>query len=280
MKHTCCVILAVALLLTGPGHLFARRIVSTSPAITEIIFALKSGKQIVGATSFCDYPPAALNIPRIGGFIDLNLEKVVSLRPDWIVHYPESKKKLEVLGTRSRLLEVRHQTLRDLYDSIHSIAGMLQVERKGRELVADIQSQLQQLRMECRGHRIRLLLVAGHVPGETGRLTLMGRGNFLDEILELLGGENAYRGKIPYPIISREALTEMDPHGIIDLSAMNIHTDRLRLRREWERLPAPFRPRGVLVVTDPVWLRPGPRIVETARALSRFIRSLGKEENR
>jgi len=265
MKHTCSVILAVALLLTGPGHLFARRIVSTSPAITEIIFALKSGEQIVGATSFCDYPPAALNIPRIGGFIDLNLEKVVSLRPDWIVHYPESKKKLEVLGTRSRLLEVRHQTLRDLYDSIHSIAGMLQVERKGRELVAKIQSQLQQLRIECREHRIRLL---------------MGRGNFLDEILELLGGENAYRGKIPYPIISREALTEMDPHGIIDLSAMNIHTDRLRLRRQWERLPAPFRPRGVLVVTDPVWLRPGPRIVETARALSRFIRSLGKEENR
>ncbi len=63
----------------------AKRIISLAPSITEILFALGLNEEIVGVTDFCDYPEAALNKPRIGGFINPSIEKIVSLKPDLII---------------------------------------------------------------------------------------------------------------------------------------------------------------------------------------------------
>src|SRR5512139_2730889 len=63
----------------------AKRIVSLAPSITEILFALGLDEEVAAITNFCDYPEAVLNKPRIGGFVNPDIEKIVSLKPDLII---------------------------------------------------------------------------------------------------------------------------------------------------------------------------------------------------
>ncbi len=70
-----------------------KRIISLAPSITEILFALDINEEIVGITSFCDYPKAALSKPKIGGFVNPSIEKIVSLKPDLVIGIGEGNRR-------------------------------------------------------------------------------------------------------------------------------------------------------------------------------------------
>ena len=260
--------LSLFLVLLGP--LTATRVITLAPALTEIVFALGRGSDIVGRTKFCDYPAAALDIPEVGGLWDPNLERMIDLEPDIVILYPESYDRIKALADRARLLVVPHHSLDNLYTSIQSIATALGLPQKGEQMATGLKKELQTV---AAGHAglpaIPTLLIAGRNPQELKNITLIGRTDFLNELLEMAGGTNAYRGDVPYPTVTMESILKMNPRHIIEFSVYFEKISPESVLDIWRTFPhiEAIKKNRVHIVTDPMWVRPGPRVDRVAREL-------------
>ena len=109
------------------------RIVSTSPSITESLFALGLGDRVVGVSTYCHYPPAVLRLAKIGTFIKPDAEKIAVLRPDLVVVQQAKSPvplpgKLAALGIR--YVEVEPGSLAEVYTLIQDIGRATGVEAR------------------------------------------------------------------------------------------------------------------------------------------------------
>lgn len=257
----------------GPG-LRAERIITLAPAITEIVYALGKGDSLVGNTRFCDYPEAARTVAKVGGLMDLNVEQIILLEPDLVILYPESLGRLKMLQHRIRLLVVEHKTLDQILRSILTISRNLHCPKQGTALVADIRKTLDEIKSLRQGQKKqKTLLIAGRNPDALRNMTVIGRKDFLNEILEIAGGTNAYQGDIEFPSVSIESIFSMDPDYIIEFSVFFEKIDSRKILNLWSRFDTikAVKNRRITIVVDPVWLRPGPRLGLVARKLHRLL---------
>lgn len=263
------------LILWGIGWpLFSQRIVTLAPALTEIVFALGKGNQIVGNTRFCDFPIAARRITKVGGLIDFNLELLVSLKPEIVFVYPELYEKVKFICNRSSLILVHHASLNDLFSSIQKIAEVLNVPQRGQQMTWGIKRQLKDVQNRVRGKvSPSAMLIAGRNPDDLRNVYIIGKQDFLNEILEISGGLNAYQGTIAYPAVSMESIIGMNPDWIIELSAFHESFSEMEIMNLWPRygMLRAVQQRHVRFVRDNFWLRPGPRVALIAENLYRFF---------
>ena len=108
----------------GPGP---QRVISLAPSVTETLFALGFGNRVVGVTTYCDYPPEARRLPKIGGFTNPSVEAIVATRPDLVIgisdsSHPVKTKELEQLGIKVALISVG--SLDEILNSFKSVARM------------------------------------------------------------------------------------------------------------------------------------------------------------
>jgi len=265
--------LALAAACLAPGRAPAapappRRIISLSPAVTETLFALGVGERVVGVTRYCDQPPAALRLPKIGGYLDPNAEAVMRLRPDLVVAAPSPGNRRPVVALQRLGLEVlvvSDRTLDDLLASLGVLGARLGRVEQATAMAAELAAGLARIRERgLRRRPMRAMLVYGHHP-----LVVAGPGSYGGELLALLGLDNVAQGARPYPIFSMERVLVSQPEVIFD-AAMDAGVDPLGYWAAWPEVPA-VRHRRVLVVSDAV-LRPGPRIVDALEELAGRLR--------
>lgn len=248
--------------LTAP----ARRIVSIAPHLTELLFSAGAGDRVVGAVAFSDHPAAARRIPRIGDSAQLDLERIVSLRPDLIVYWlhgnsPQQVQRLRALGLplfagESRRLSGISGTLRRL--------GVL----AGTEATASAQAdafdrQVAALRERYAGRApVRVFYQIWHQP----LLTVNGQ-HLISEVLRVCGADNVFAGLAPLtPNVSVESVLAADPDAIVTGSVDPAGPDNLDRWRKLRTLRAARL--GNLVVVDPDKLhRQSERIVAGAHEL-------------
>jgi iron complex transport system substrate-binding protein len=252
----------------------AERIITLAPALTEIVFALGKGDGLVGDTRFCDFPEAAKTIAKVGGLMDLNVERIIDLKPNLIILYEESLDRIKMLENKTRLLVVRHDTLEQICRSILTISRNLSCPEQGAILVSDIRKTLNRIRSRTRGIKKRkILLIAGRNPDTLRNMTIIGRKDFLNEILEIAGGTNAYPGNIEYPSVSIESILSMNPDHIIEFSTFFQEIEPRKIMDLWNRFKTinAVKNHRITMISDPVWLRPGPRIGQVAIKLYRLL---------
>jgi iron complex transport system substrate-binding protein len=274
----------LALLL--PAALFPQRVVSLAPGLTEIVFALGRGGTLVGVTKFCDFPAEARRIAKVGGFLDFGMEALVALAPDIVLAYPEHSARLRALPPRVRVVTVAHDRLADLLASLGTIGRELDATDVARRLATDIRRRLERVSRGAAGEkRARVLFVAGRNPDELKNMFIVGRNDFLNDLLEAAGGTNAYAGGVDYPNISLETVIALDPEFIFEISAHYEGIADERIFALWRPLSmvAAVAAGRVRVVRDPSWLRPGPRVAQVAEELARILhprRRAGAETGR
>ncbi len=258
--------------------LFSQRLVSLAPGLTEIVFALGRGNALVGVTRFCDYPAEARRIGKIGGYLDFSLEALIALAPDIVVAYPEHVGKLHRLPKNVRVITVRHESLSDLFQSIFAIGRALEAESEAAQLVRSISSKLQEVSRRVAGReKVRVLLIAGRSAGELKNMFIIGRSDFLNDLLVLGGGENAYKGDIPYPSISLETVILLDPDFIVEVSAHHERIADERIFALWHpySMVTAVAKNQIRIIKDSFWLRPGPRVGQIAEALAGMLHAPG-----
>ncbi|WP_347246177.1 cobalamin-binding protein, partial [Thermogutta sp.] len=257
-----------------------RRIVSMAPSITETLFALGCGDRVVAVTDFCEYPPEVRNLPRIGGYINPNLEAVLRLRPDLVVAPAGAEDlptKLQAMGLH--VLTVDHRSIDGVFDSLSILGKALGVEHRAEELAATWRKRLDSIAQRCRGQPRPRVLVVVDRPLETSRLQNLcaaGSDGFLNKLVELAGGENVLgNSAVAFPIISAETVLRLNPEVIIEIQAGKEIPDdhRVEWLAAWEEVKevAAVQNRRVYLLGKDVPVVPGPRMINLAEILARCI---------
>jgi iron complex transport system substrate-binding protein len=268
--------LGILIFFLSAATIFPQRVVSLAPGLTEIVFALNRGNTLVGVTKFCDYPVAAKRIKKIGGFLDFNIEALISLAPDIILIYPEHYEKMGPLKWKARIVMVRHNRLTDLLRSVLEIGRALNAEIEAKQLVDSIQKKLQNISDRVKGRRkVRTLFVAGRNFDELKNMYIIGKKDFINDLLEIAGGSNAYEGGINYPSISMESVIFLNPEYIFEISA---HYERIpdeKIFTLWEHydMVQAVAKRQIKIIKNSFWLRPGPRVGLIAEELAGFFQT-------
>jgi iron complex transport system substrate-binding protein len=255
-----------------------QRIVSTAPSVTETLFALGAGDRVVGVTTFCRHPDAALAKPKIGGYTTPGLEAILALEPDLVIVGDAGglTRRLTALGVPT--LEVRPETLASIDASIRAIADRIGEPGRGEALVARISGQRAEVTRAVAGRvRPRVLLLLGHSSDSPASLFAAGPGSFLGEMLAAAGGDNVL-GEVgtPYPRVSVEEVIGRDPDVILEVVSAPAQADLAaeRARRRWSAYPSlrAVRHGSIRVVVDDTILQPGPRVGEKIAILAAALR--------
>ena len=245
------------------------RIVSIGPSNTEFLFALGAGDRIVGDDDFSDQPAAAKTKEHVGG-VKVNLEKVVSLKPDLIVTVKFSDGTIEALSQGSAaVIVVDPVGLADVTRSASMLGKAIGAD--GDSLAKDLQGKLDALKAKI-GNAPKLKVFDEEDASDLTKLYTVGPGSFLNDLITLAGGTNiAAAAKSAYPTISTEEVIKADPDVIVlDDAAFGTTVDSIAKRPGWAALSAVKN--GRVYPLDPnLMSRPGPRIAEAATTLAQLI---------
>ena len=248
-----------------------QRIVSLTPALTEILFAVGAGDRVVGVTQYCDFPPEAMAKPKVGGYVNPSVEAVLALKPDLVLVSPGPGNRDSALAMRRaglRLEIVSAETLEESLAAIELVARFAGAEATGRDLAAAVRARLDAVAKRVAGEqRVRTLFCI-----QTDPIIAAGRDTLPSQLLELAGGSNVV-ADARYPRLDVEAVAGARPEVILqarmDLAIGDAHAEDAFWKR-WPSIPAVARGR-VVVLPDDLTLRPGPRVADAAEELAAIL---------
>ncbi len=258
-----------------------QRIVSLAPHITEIIFKLGAGNRLVARTDYGKFPPAARKIESVGGYLNLDYEKLVRLQPDLILQYPnpEVRRKLESLGFQ--VAGIPNETLPEILAAITKTGELLGLRGAAKSLRQGIEDTLALVRKKAESLQKApvAMLVVGRQRGSLKGLYLAGERTYLSELWELCGGRNAFPGMDSrYFSVNKEDLlkTKIDVilefHPGWDLSG-GAGGREAAVWGQFPTIPA-VRHSRIFLYTDEMFVIPGPRISQVAVRFSGLLQQL------
>jgi len=254
----------------------ADRIISMAPNLTEILFALGLGDKIVGVTLDSDYPPEATKKPKAGTFWQPNIEAAIAAKPDLVITLGFTQQRnlaqrLKRIGYHSLTLNI--DKVSELFAAIRIIGTATGKQSEANELVGDISEKLDKLSaLVGTKDKIRVLWVVQREP-----LRVAGRDTFINELIELAGGENAMGSTLhKYPPIGAEQVIACNPDVIIEpaMNSKNMAGQQSSALEYWLRfknIPAVINKRIYVIDGDTV-SRLGPRLYEGTEAIARCLK--------
>ena len=245
----------------------ARRVVSLIPATTELLFAIGAGPAVIGRTSYCDFPAGARSVPDLGDGIKPNLEAVMGRRPDLVILYNSGQN----AAVTERLRELGVAAMRLNTDALSSVPRIARLlgrltahENAADSLTVVFDTALASATQPLTAARPKVLLLVWEQPPMT-----IGRGSFLNELLERAGAENLFADVAGTDgVVSIEAVAARDPDLIFTTAE---GPSAFATRPEWQAVAA-VREKRFLRVTGSEFNRPSPRSPMAIRQLSAKLR--------
>ena len=251
------------------------RIVSLAPNLTEILFELGLDKNIVAVSSDSDYPAGAADKIKVGTFWQPNTEAIIACKPDLVVTLDIEQQKA-VADTLNRLgysvLTLKREKIEELWISIQKIGLATGCRQRSEEIINNIKSKLGELQSKTIStDKVKVLWVIQPEP-----LRVAGRNTFINELIELAGGENAIGPTIQqYPSISTEELLACGAEVIIQSSmdSDNIEQQQQAAELYWSNYPnlPAVRNTRIYVLNSGATLRLGPRLPQAVEEIGRCI---------
>jgi iron complex transport system substrate-binding protein len=266
---------ALALLAAAQGP--AKRIVSLVPAATEMLFAIGAGPQVVGVSSYDEFPPEVESLPRVGALLDPDVERVLALRPDLVVSYG-SQTDLQGQLARAQIpvFSYRHAGIDGIFQTIGALGTATGHQADADRLARRLRADLDGIRARVKGRvRPRTLLVFERDPATLRGLYVSGGRGFLHDMLDIAGGENVFadiQREAVQP--SHETLLTRSPDVIIEVSATGLITnsapDEQKVWAQLGSIPA-VRTGRIQFLSGEHLVVPGPRVAQGTEALARAL---------
>ncbi len=244
----------------------AQRIVSLAPHATELLFAAGAGSKVIGVSEFSDYPPQAKKLPSIGSSMQLDVERIVALKPDLIIAWQSGNNARQVARLRKLGYAVYDSEPRRLEDVARTLEnlGALAGSEQGRSAARTFRDHRESLRNRYAGKTpVRVFYQIWPSP-----LMTLNDSHIVSDALALCGAVNVF-GQLPQlaPTISRESVVTARPEAIFASDERNETWDRWR---SLTQLPA-VRLGNLYRIDGAVMNRAGPRILDATEALCRQI---------
>ena len=236
------------------------RIISLAPSVTEMLFAIGAGTQVVGVTQFCDFPAEAKQKTKVG-YTNPNLESLVALDPDLIVA-PQEFLKPDLIGKLEQLkipvFILADRTVEDVFAHIQTLGRMLDRSTEATALGMDLRQHIARIKARTQSAvPVRVLYVLNSEP-----LITVGPGSFIDQLIGLAGGVNvAAKSVTAYPRLSMEVVLQENPDILIFPTgeAEGISESEQQAWRKWSTLAA-VKQNNLRQIPADLLNRPGPRI--------------------
>lgn len=254
-----------------------KRIVSLAPSITEVLFAVGAGPQVVGITKYCNYPPdAAQGREIVGGFSakSLSVEKIIGLKPDLVIaggatHKPVSEA-LEAAGVP--VFNFEPKDFAGVYANILAAGALTGNQAQAEQVVAAMKARIEKVSAATAGipqdQRVKVFYEVWDEP-----LMTAGPTTFIGQLIELAAGVNIFADvKEQYPTVSSEAVVARKPDVILGPSSHGegLTAAKIGARPGWSELAAVKAGRIVIIDGD-IISRPGPRLADALEAVARGL---------
>lgn len=245
------------------------RIVSLAPSNTEILFSLGLDKEIIGVTEFCNYPEEAKKKEKIGGFSNPNLEKIYSLKPDFV--FGVRGNPIEIFNNLKKLkinaLGFDPKNLNELFDLIIKIGRVVDKRDEAKNLVKNLSERRNKIIEEAKKFKKRKV----YIEIWNNPYISVGKNTYLNEIINEVGGINIAEGALgDWPILSQEYIINENPEVII-IAYMGQSIDEVLKRPGWEKIDAVKNKRVFIFENEDIIFRLGPRIVDGMEELFKLI---------
>lgn len=254
------------------------------PGLTEILFALELNQRIAGVSEYCRYPEAARAKPKIGSFLQPNLEAIAALKPDivYIIKNPiRLKAKLEALKLRVEELDL--ETLPGILSAIDSIGQHTGKAGQAARLRRDLEMRLERVKARVRRRQSSAFLV-GRTPQRLEGMIAVGPGSYIGELMKAAGGDNIFADSpAMYPRISIEQLLARQPAVLFEMGdAVHAGQPDSKYREDvlsvWAKIPglAAVKKGRVYPLNEDLFVVPGPRFAEAAERLYALLNEAGR----
>jgi len=248
-----------------------QRLVSLAPNITEIVYALGLGDELVGDTDYCDFPPQAKDKPHVGTMVNPSLERIVALKPDLALGTPEANRRetadqLERLGIP--VYGVTASTLEGTLASIEDLGKILGHEAEAKNLVAQMQARIDRVEKPLEGQsKPKVLFVVWYRP-----LITVGPKTFIADVIRAAGGIPIGEDlKGEWPRLTLEELLPENPDVILlpKTESFSPSLEEFQSLPGWKDLRA-VKERRMFFVSESI-MRPGPRLVDALEELAAIL---------
>jgi len=255
-----------------------KKIVSLAPSITESIYALGLGVNLVGRTRFCNYPSEVLSLPSVGGFLDPSLETIIRLQPTIVVLLKEQRSLSDnLLKLGLKTIVVDQSGVNAILDSLESIGEYCGNKEDADALVNKLKSEITEVKERLKDvKKVRTLVTVGR--GETGSgssVYASGKDGYYNDLLELAGGENVNTGiTMGFPIISQEGLMSVNPEAIIEIIMPGaIKKQQLNPANVWHQMHSldAVKNNKILFTDENYASIPGPRFTKLLKDFAKFL---------
>lgn len=243
-----------------------KRIISTAPNLTELVWSLGMGGRQVGRTQYCLYPPQVSKVEIVGALLDPNIERILTLHPD-----------LALITTSSTTLRERFEAVRlpvhalpdssleDIFKAIEQLGELTDRPRTAAKLVRDLRADLTRLQQAAKaqaGERpLKVVFVTGALPSPARNVWVAGPGGYLDTMLSMVGARNM-AGEVasrPWMEITPEQIVWQQPDVIVEVPEAAQMPQRKEAAAAWRALPG-LQSVRIVTLDNPAMLVPGPRV--------------------
>lgn len=258
-------IILLSLAFTIPAFSKNQRIISTSPHITEILFALGEEKNIIGVTKYCNYPKEAKSKEIIGDR-NINIEKIIKLKPDLIIADSSfSSENIEILKKRKfNILTINCKNIKSFRDSVKKIAKETDSESKAKSLL-----KIFDRRISVINSKVKQATVSGKkrvfIEIWDSPLITAGKNTIINELLELSGGENIAIKTNGYQRIGTEFVIKENPDAIL-LTTSKPET----IPKSWKNLKA-VKKGHVFYIDHDSFSRPSFRMLDSCEQIFKIL---------
>jgi iron complex transport system substrate-binding protein len=269
-------------LLTGCGGSSSSKkrkgIITMGPHITETVFALGRGKNVIAVGALDDYPPQVRTLPNVGGYINPDLEKITLLAPAKLIVAGQYPKIAEYAETNNvPLLNVDMDSLDGIDQGITVIGQELGCPGRAGKLREHIKAEIQSVRnaVETLVHP-KVLIITGRQSHDLNTLNTVSGASFLSELVTVAGGENVFvDAPQTYFEASKESVVMKAPEVILEFHCGEGLTEKQKdaYFSDWiplSTVPA-VKSTRIFFITDSFGMRPGPRVGEVAKIIARQL---------
>jgi iron complex transport system substrate-binding protein len=249
----------------------SQRIVSLSPSNTEVVYALGLHDRLIGVTTFDNYPPEVQDKPKVAEFDKVDMEKIVSLKPDLVlasdIHKTDVVPALEKLGIP--VVVLRPGTIEDMLSNIQLVGQITGKTPQADALINSLRARLATIEDKTAGAagKPRVLYVTWHDPIWTA-----GGNTIVQDLVRRAGGVNIASDLDGYAIITLEAVIERNPEIIIVMSSMGDQNTSLNYINSEPRLQATdaLKNKQVYSIDADIFGRTTPRLVDGLEQLAKM----------
>jgi iron complex transport system substrate-binding protein len=252
-----------------------QRIISLIPSTTEMLFAIGAGPRVIGVGNFDRYPPEARTRAKVGGLIDPDVERIISLKPDLVVVYgTQTDLRTQLERAKIPMFLYQHAGLPDIATTIRELGARVGSPEESNALADRIEADITDVKRRVSGRtRPRTLLVFGRDAETLRGIYASGAVGFLHDMLVAAGGTNVFADVDRQSIqTTSELAVARAPDVIIEIGVDTASTSGRNLRA-WESLPSipAVRNKRIYQLRGDGMMNPGPRMSASVRRMAEVL---------